>query len=899
MEALVHRVLVFVDSTIKTKVRSGVQRVVVELSRALLGRIKVDFVKWDDIAGQLCFADTDDLEALFGAQIDSRSLVNPWCHRVSYRFGDTMGDQENAWLIFPEIPYFSSRGNDDFSRIISQCKEYGIKVAPIFYDLIPLREPEYAAASSQHLEYMLELLRADRILAISHFSARDLLAFYEETAVFTADQLAHLASKVHAIPLGEQPSIADLSSPSLAARDASEGRSIVLLGTIEPRKQQVRFLRIFNDLTRSLPELSKIKIHVFGSLHPLSADGFHHELSRNSNVSYHQYATDEIIDHAVGQAAFSVFISKSEGFGLPIVESLSRGTPCLTASFGSMAEVASGGGCLLTDVLSDEAIAESIKRLFRDSELLPRLRQEIAKRTTRSWVDYANDVCSALTDRGDVDDAVSSNVLAQLRVASEKLRKSEQHQFSIYGQEWKLTIDRADSGGNASHSEEFSGYNRYRIVVVTKPIAAEGETASRLLRDIADADIVCLPNSSCVRPLLAAMRQLHVDRLLPEDVVFCSVESLASSDLASRILKISQRRNYLASRSMDECLFGRFASRVTDSLQVNGYELAIVISTFNRAAFTELNLSWLVELTKDLQTKVCIVVVDNASTDDTVPRLQKYLSVPNVILKVNSQNVGMLGNLHVASTLVIAKHVWLTGDDDYIREGAIERVIQILAANPRVPLIAHNFSVYYRTSLSPDDSPVRFEAESTALCPGPTPSGMRPIVELAHEHDNLFTAIYPLVFRSDIAAACFNYPFDGVPFGDLVESVPTTKIVLESLGFCDGYWISEVGVTGNAHNSWSGHRPRWHLVLMPKVFYLTRALRMEPGTVWKWLNIHLDLFYESIQIAVNGKQEILLKPQEIEMAEWIFQAKITIPDNVVVCAQPSPPFLHFPISGNS
>jgi len=214
-----------------------------------------------------------------------------------------------------------------------------------------------------------------------------------------------------------------------------------------------------------------------------------------------------------------------------------------------------------------------------------------------------------------------------------------------------------------------------------------------------------------------------------------------------------------------------------------------------------------------------------------------------------------------------------------------------LKDQPRIPLISHNFAVYHRVQLSDDDSPERFEAESTSLSRHPIPSGIRPIREMATEHDNLFTAIYPLVFRSDLVSACFNFPFDGVPFSNLVESVPTTKIVLESLSECDAYWLAEIGITGNAHNSWAGHRPRWHLVLMPEVFYLARRAKMDSALMWDWLNLHLDLFKDAVQIAHDAGTVLQLSTADIQRAEWIFQRKIPISSEVSICNTLATPFV--------
>ena len=46
------------------------------------------------------------------------------------------------------------------------------------------------------------------------------------------------------------------------------------------------------------------------------------------------------------ECAFAAFPSVEEGYGLPIIESLWFGKPCLCAGFGSMAEIAEAGGCL-------------------------------------------------------------------------------------------------------------------------------------------------------------------------------------------------------------------------------------------------------------------------------------------------------------------------------------------------------------------------------------------------------------------------------------------------------------------------------------------------------------------------------------------------------------------------
>jgi glycosyltransferase involved in cell wall biosynthesis len=857
----VDTVLIFVEHTVGTRVRSGVQRVVLELCCALLDRVSVQLVKWDAVDGQLRYLNVEDIELLFNGKINPLKLVNSHCHRVNYRFDDTIADAGRTWLLFPEIPYFITRGNERFSRIISQCNEYGIRIAAIFYDLIPIRDKDYEAGRAEHLEYVAELSRCERILCISAFSADDLRSFYRSHEQFVGMDTAALIQKIEAVPLGEYREGTSWGISTAPAAKLPAERSIAVLGTVEPRKQQIRFLRIFNDSRAAEPLLDTYSIEVIGSLHPMCASALHGEIARNSRIHYHQYSSDAFIDQVLQTADFSVFISRSEGYGLPIVESL-----------------------------SDEAIAADLLALVRDDQLRLRLRREIAARPRRSWGDYADYVLKLLFRDLPNRAAVSDAVMQQLLLAQRELSQGRNAILEIDGISWHV-CSRAAAQSDADHEFPMAAAsaNTPSAALIDLSYCDIDSADDEFLRRIGAADLLVLGNRGQEARLMERMRNREIARLLPEDHCDTGGLGIATDDVVARVIAISRDKQYAAARARKEDTFAKVARGLKRDLPKSRHELAIIVSTYNRGPFTELNVKWLLHLTRNLRSRVCIVVVDNASTDDTAQRLEKYRGFAHFDLHSNPANVGMLGNLHVTSTLELARHVWTIGDDDFIRPGAIERVLEVAGDHPRVPLIAHNFAVYYRRQLAAGDSPERFAEESTPLCGNPSPTGMMSVRALAEQHDNLFTAIYPLVFRSDIAAACFNYPFEGYPFGDLIESVPTTKIVLESLANCQGYWVSELGITGNAHNSWSVHRPRWHLVLMPRVLLLARRRGLDPSKLWHWGQIHLDLFFESLDEAKNSNKGIHLSAREIEQAEWFFQRKIQIPDGIRTYAIPPVP----------
>ncbi len=84
-------------------------------------------------------------------------------------------------------------------------------------------------------------------------------------------------------------------------------------------------------------------------------------------------------------AACFVFPSLIEGFGLPVLEAMSRGVPVACSGRGSLAEVA-GDAALRFDPESESEIAAAIERLVSDRDEAARLRTAGRARAARfSW----------------------------------------------------------------------------------------------------------------------------------------------------------------------------------------------------------------------------------------------------------------------------------------------------------------------------------------------------------------------------------------------------------------------------------------------------------------------------------------------------------------------------------
>lgn len=880
--------LIFCGSTIYTQKRSGVQRVIFEVAKALMPRVKVSFVKWDELDGQLRYLDERDIKKLFCDMDDANQLLSPYCHRVAYRFGDTVNAPDSAWLLLPEIPYHLPSGNEIFARIISQSREYGIRSAAIFYDLIPIRDNDYQTARADHIAYLAELLRCDLVLPISRFASDDLVDFYASIETLSEKQLMDIRSRVVAIPLGENREDEQWGTP-ISVAGKSDEPAMVMVGTIEPRKQQTRLLKALNDAREQYPDLRRLNVEIFGSLHPASGDALYAELARNPKIKFRNYGSEVQIEQAYASAWFSAFPSRNEGYGLPVVESLRRGIPCLTSNFGSMAEIAAGGGCLAVDTMDDRAVVEALVRMISDANLRRRLSVEISSRPQRSWGVYAEDTLSVIQNatklKKEVEESFCTGLAAQLNTDL-----TGGTNLMLGDIRWGITkIGAEHTPTPAPTACPPADRSTGKSAVVAQIIGetADWEVTHEQLLMMADADVLLLKDQQAIQTIAYAANKLNLAVSLPHHLFF-GEDAVANS--VEKAVRISHIRNAALRVAERDDLRVQAIAGLRSELPFGQCDLAIVISTFNRGPFVEMNVAWLLRTIKVARLNVRCVVVDNASTDDTYDRLSRFFGNRSFTYICNSANVGMLGNLRVSSALNVAKYVWLTGDDDYIVPGAIERTLAAIAQNTGIPYIFHNFKVYHREKINSHDSPTTFIHEARVLAKTPRPNGLYPVNQIAGEHDNLFTAIYPIVFKSDILAACFNYPFDGIPFGNLTESVPTTKIILGSYRYSKAYWLDQPGIAGNAHNSWAAHRPRWHLVLMPKVFDLARDAGVDPQKLWDWTKIHLSLFNDAVKIAISKKKTAHLDiPGDMDNAFRVFRKKVEVPKELGIVSDPPPP----------
>ena len=174
----------------------------------------------------------------------------------------------------------------------------------------------------------------------------------------------------------------------------------VFVGALQPRKNLTTLFQAFDEfkqLTRS-----EVKLVVVGR--PAWKAGAtrraHRAMQHPADVIFTGRLADEEVRRLYGAALALVFVSRFEGFGLPVIEAQRCDCPVITSAAGALPEVA-GVGARLVNPLAANEICESMVQLYHYPEQQrAAIRQGRANRPRFSWQRTAELVHEALVEAG-------------------------------------------------------------------------------------------------------------------------------------------------------------------------------------------------------------------------------------------------------------------------------------------------------------------------------------------------------------------------------------------------------------------------------------------------------------------------------------------------------------------
>jgi len=255
------------------------------------------------------------------------------------------------------------------------------KVA-IFHDATDLRLTSvYGDRSRKSRPYLESLALFDLVICVSQEARDDLHCFWKKYGCEPSETC------VEPWPCEFQNFVGETDSfPTSPGR---RSKIVVYVSSFHGRKNHLTLLAAAEKLWQ---QAGKFELHLIGRNVGAPFNKIVRQIwklkTRGHPLHWLRHVDDQTLLRAYRDCRFTVYPSIMEGFGLPIVESLAHGKPCVCGGNGALGEVARGGGCLIVDQTSEDALAAAIEKLLTDPVTYERLSTEARARKFRSWSDY-------------------------------------------------------------------------------------------------------------------------------------------------------------------------------------------------------------------------------------------------------------------------------------------------------------------------------------------------------------------------------------------------------------------------------------------------------------------------------------------------------------------------------
>jgi glycosyltransferase involved in cell wall biosynthesis len=147
---------------------------------------------------------------------------------------------------------------------------------------------------------------------------------------------------------------------------------ILYVGTIEPRKNVDTLLDAYQQLPNSIR--SDAGLVIAGPM-GWASESTRRRLEESKNgVRYLGYVPEDDLPALMAGAIVFTYLSRYEGFGFPVAQSMACGVPVVVSNSSSLPEVAGDAG-LLVDPESPSEVAATLDRLLTGAELRSDLSQ--------------------------------------------------------------------------------------------------------------------------------------------------------------------------------------------------------------------------------------------------------------------------------------------------------------------------------------------------------------------------------------------------------------------------------------------------------------------------------------------------------------------------------------------
>jgi glycosyltransferase involved in cell wall biosynthesis len=262
----------------------------------------------------------------------------------------------------------------------------GLPLVVTVHDLLPLRHPHlFTLQTRAHTRlYAPFVRRAQRVITPSSYTREQVI-----------ELLCVAPERVIAIAEGCDARFAahEADRELLRAEVGVKGPYVLIVGTLEPRKNLTTALRVFERVAGAV---DAVELVIVGGSGWRNRE-FESELERAGvarKVRLPGFVPDELLAELYAGAACFLYPSLGEGFGLPPLEAMAAGAPVVISEAPALLEV-TGEAALSAGALDVEALAAHVVAVLEDPELAARLRAAgIERARSFTW-----DAAAAATER--------------------------------------------------------------------------------------------------------------------------------------------------------------------------------------------------------------------------------------------------------------------------------------------------------------------------------------------------------------------------------------------------------------------------------------------------------------------------------------------------------------------
>jgi len=280
-----------------------------------------------------------------------------------WKYTDLIGNLFKKFIQEHKIDLFYITSPADLNYLLDKSWFTGIKYVVTVYDIIPyIFSDKYLTTMDIEILYKkaLDLIcNADYLLAISQCVKNDLIKY-----------LNVKPDKINVIYAGvntKKFKFLDVSEEEkniVKKKYSISDKFIICVGGDENRKNLDGLINAYSRLphnTRLQYQLVIVcSLSEAGELNYRAIAKNHNVLNR---VIFTNYVSDNDLVLLYNMATVSVFVSKYEGFGLPVLESMVCGTPVLTSNNSSLEEIA-GDAAILVDPYNIDDITQGITKIL-------------------------------------------------------------------------------------------------------------------------------------------------------------------------------------------------------------------------------------------------------------------------------------------------------------------------------------------------------------------------------------------------------------------------------------------------------------------------------------------------------------------------------------------------------